>query len=124
MPPQLWDVVGGKEWLTLDAHRAGVTAVHFHPVDFMLASSSVDRSVSETVAALRVAMLCTCVAYASRRKCGIWKRSRSSAASRMKFELSEARVSALAVSCVDEPSAAVFVSVCAPHRRRAVHIHC
>jgi hypothetical protein len=41
---QLWDLTAGKSVLSVDAHRAAVTSVAFHPVEWLLASTSVDRS--------------------------------------------------------------------------------
>ncbi len=40
---QLWDITAGKTVLAFDAHRAPVTSVAFHPIEFCLASTSVDR---------------------------------------------------------------------------------
>ena len=40
---KLWDLAAGKEIHNFEEHNGPVTAVEFHPVEFLLASGSADR---------------------------------------------------------------------------------
>jgi katanin p80 WD40 repeat-containing subunit B1 len=43
---QLWDIRAGRLFKEFSDHTGPVTAVEFHPNEFLLASSSSDRSVN------------------------------------------------------------------------------
>lgn len=42
---QLWDITAGKSLIELSGHSGLLTAVQFHPNEYLLASSSEDKTV-------------------------------------------------------------------------------
>ena len=44
-PVQIWDLVANKQLAELSGHTHAITGLHFHPVEYLLGTSSADKTI-------------------------------------------------------------------------------